>query len=131
MQQWLPAHLELLVAVINSDDVVGGSRALGSSRAAELFASLPRPLIEAHVGSVLPAVRLGTRPHWAVTDACPIVLKTLSELSPGVLASLPGLPLLRERLRPCLTCDERLLGCSETVGGLARLVLGKIDLRAN
>ena len=107
--EWLAQHVDLLVSEVvapkNDDDDDDVWQEQAADAAIGLFMELPQAMIEANVARVLPVLDRQT-PH-ALEISTYHIVHILKDLSPAVLARLPG---LRERLRPLLARTEHGIG---------------------
>lgn len=105
--EWLAQHVDLLVSEVvapnDDDDDVWQEQA--ADAAIGLFMELPQAMIEANVARILPVLDRQS-PH-ALEISTYHIVHILKDLSPAVLARLPG---LRERLQPLLARTEHGIG---------------------
>ena len=108
--EWLAQHVDLLVSEVvapkNEDDDDDVWQELAADAAIGLFMELPQAMIEANVARVLSVLDRQT-PQDALEISTYLIVHALKDLSPAVLARLPG---LRERLQPLLARTEHGIG---------------------
>ena len=106
--EWLAQHVDLLVSEVvapNDDDDDDVWQEQAADAAIGLFMELPQAMIEANVARILPVLDKQS-PH-ALEISTYHIVHILKDLSPAVLARLPG---LRERLQPLLARTEHGIG---------------------
>ena len=102
--EWLAQRVDLLVSeMVEPSHSEPNWARIRAHATLELFKQLPQAMIEANVARILPALdRITTGPLniWNIVSI-------LKDLSPAVLARLPG---LRERLQPLLAMPDLHIG---------------------